>query len=86
VLPSPFLRSSYAPTLFAFALTFAHRFFAAFIIAALPAADKTRFFNRIGAMLALAKARKARSTNRLECRAFECTLCGKGVYHLTSGK
>jgi hypothetical protein len=29
---------------FACFLTFAHRFFAAFTIAALPAADKTRFF------------------------------------------
>ena len=29
---------------FACFLTFAHRFFAALIIAALPAADKTRFF------------------------------------------
>jgi hypothetical protein len=45
-----------------------------------------RKFDRIGAMLALAKARKARSTNRLECRAHECTLCGKGVYHLTRTK
>jgi hypothetical protein len=34
----------YAATFFACFLTFAHRFFAAFTIAALPAADKTRFF------------------------------------------
>ena len=31
-------------TFFTCFLTFAHRFFAAFAIAALPAADKTRFF------------------------------------------
>jgi hypothetical protein len=36
--------SSYPATFFACFLTFAHRFFAAFTIAALPAADKTRFF------------------------------------------
>jgi len=47
---------------------------------------RKRKFDRIGMMLALAKARKARSINRLECRAYECTLCGKGVYHLTSTK
>ena len=36
--------SSYRATFFACFLTFAHRFFAAFTIAALPAADRTRFF------------------------------------------
>jgi hypothetical protein len=34
----------YPATFFACFLTFAHLFFAAFTIAALPAADKTRFF------------------------------------------
>jgi hypothetical protein len=34
---------TYPVTFFAWALTFAHRFFVAFEIAALPAADKTRF-------------------------------------------
>jgi hypothetical protein len=34
----------YPATFFVCALTFAHRFFAAFAMAALPAADKTRFF------------------------------------------
>ncbi len=38
------LRQRYPATFFAFFLTFAHRFFAAFTIAVLPAADKTRFF------------------------------------------
>jgi hypothetical protein len=42
VLPSPFLRSSYAPTFFACFITFAHRFFDPFTIAALPAADSAR--------------------------------------------
>src|SRR5580704_9736162 len=36
--------SSYPATFFACFLTFAHRFFAPLIIAALPAADRTRFF------------------------------------------
>jgi hypothetical protein len=36
--------SNYSATFFAFFLTFAHRSFAAFTIAALPAADRTRFF------------------------------------------
>ena len=36
--------SSYPTTFLACFLTFAHRFFAALAIAALPAADKTRFF------------------------------------------
>jgi hypothetical protein len=35
---------TYPATFFACFLTFAHRFFAAFANAALPAADKTRFF------------------------------------------
>jgi hypothetical protein len=35
---------------FACFLTFAHRFFAALIIAALPAADKTRFFASIASL------------------------------------
>jgi hypothetical protein len=35
---------TYPATFFACALTFAHRFFAALAIAALPAADNTRFF------------------------------------------
>jgi hypothetical protein len=35
---------NYPAVFFACLLTFAHRFFAAFTIAALPAADKTRFF------------------------------------------
>jgi hypothetical protein len=35
------LLNPYPPTFFACALTFAHRFFAAFAIAALPAADRT---------------------------------------------
>jgi hypothetical protein len=34
---------TYPATFFACFLTFAHRFFVAFTIAALPAADKTRF-------------------------------------------
>ncbi len=37
-------------------------------------------------MFALTKAQKARSINRLECRAYECTVCGEGVYHLTSAR
>jgi hypothetical protein len=37
-------KSDYPATFFACVQTFAHRFFAAFTIAALPAADKTRFF------------------------------------------
>jgi hypothetical protein len=37
-------RLVYADNFFACFLTVAHRFFAAFAIAALPAADRTRFF------------------------------------------
>jgi hypothetical protein len=37
----------YSAALFACALTFAHRFFAALIIAARPAADKTRFLTPV---------------------------------------
>jgi hypothetical protein len=37
----------YPATFFACALTFAHRFFAALAIAALPAADRTRLLTQI---------------------------------------
>ena len=48
-----------------------------------PRCGKKRF-DRIGAMLALAKAQNARSINRLESREYECQICGLGIYHLTS--
>ena len=43
-VPLPLQLQRHHATFFACFLTFAHRFFAAFAIAALPAADKTRFF------------------------------------------
>jgi len=43
-VPVPLQLQRHHATFFACFLTFAHRFFAAFTIAALPAADKTRFF------------------------------------------
>jgi hypothetical protein len=48
-----------------------------------PKCSKKRF-DKIGAMLALAKAQNARSIKRLECRMYECDECGSGTYHLTS--
>ena len=46
------VRKAYYPTVFvACFLTFAHRFFAALAIAALPAADKTRFFTTFISLL-----------------------------------
>jgi hypothetical protein len=38
---------------------------------------RKRKFDRIGAILALAKAEKARSIYRLECRAYELRNAGK---------
>jgi hypothetical protein len=38
---------------------------------------RKRKSDRIGAMLALAKAQKARSINCLECRAYECIVLRK---------
>ena len=44
ISPASIRTTSYATTFFARFLTFAHLFFAALAIAALPAADRTRFF------------------------------------------
>jgi hypothetical protein len=46
-VPLPLQLQRHHATFFACFLTFAHLFFAAFTIAALPAADKTRFIARI---------------------------------------
>jgi hypothetical protein len=58
-------QAGYLATFFACALTFLQRFFAALAIAALPAADRTRFFTPFSSRLVESPKAFAATSKRL---------------------